>query len=363
MSMSLAQLTLFGLGLFPLAGATEASGAGSRPEPDGAHDFDFLFGTFHVANRVLEKRLVGSNEWTTFEATNVARPILGGLGNIDEYRPKTWRPGYIGSALRLFNPQTKKWSIYWMDSRRGVVDPPVIGEFHGDVGRFEGEDEWDGRPIRVRFTWTRSGVDAPRWEQAFSSDQGITWETNWIMEFTRTGPAAIEAPRPSTTMSSTEGSHGFDFLFGESRVANRVLESRLASSHTWKEFGAVVMGQPILGGLGMIEDYRPIDGRPGFIGVSLRLFNPNTKKWSIYGADNQRGVLDPPVVGEFHDNQGVFEGLVTYNGRSIAVRYSYTRLGQNFGRWEQAFTPDEGKTWETNWTMEFTPPVQTGTRE
>ena len=69
----------------------------------------------------------------------------------------------------------------------GVIDPPVIGSFSGDVGVFEGRDVFDGRPIVVRYTWSRVTTPTPRWEQAFSDDEGETWETNWIMDFTRTG--------------------------------------------------------------------------------------------------------------------------------------------------------------------------------
>ena len=60
----------------------------------------------------------------------------------------------------------------------------MIGGFDGDTGIFEGEDTFEGRPIRVRFTWSRVDTPTPRWEQAFSDDGGRTWETNWVMEFT-----------------------------------------------------------------------------------------------------------------------------------------------------------------------------------
>ena len=73
--------------------------------------------------------------------------------------------------------------------RPGLLDPPVLGGFDGDVGIFEGDDVFDGRPIRVRFTWSRVTTPAPRWEQAFSADGGETWETNWVMDFTRIGDA------------------------------------------------------------------------------------------------------------------------------------------------------------------------------
>jgi hypothetical protein len=153
-------------------------------------DFDFWIGEWDVHNRRLRERLAGSDEWDEFEATSVAWKILDGLGNADEFRTD-YDGGFTGMSFRFFDPKTKQWSIYWADSRRaGLLDPPVIGSFSGGTGVFEGDDTFDGRPIRVRFTWSRVDTPTPRWEQAFSEDGGNTWETNWVNDFTRSGTAA-----------------------------------------------------------------------------------------------------------------------------------------------------------------------------
>ena len=152
-----------------------------------ASDFDFWFGSWDVRNRWLRRRLAGSDDWEEFHATVVARPLLDGVGNEDEFRTDH-AGGFIGMSFRFFDPERGRWSIYWADSRRpGELDPPVFGTFSGDVGLFEGEDVHRGRPILVRFTWTGVTTTTPRWEQAFSDDGGRTWETNWVMDFTRAG--------------------------------------------------------------------------------------------------------------------------------------------------------------------------------
>jgi hypothetical protein len=150
-----------------------------------ATDFDFWMGRWKVRNRRLRERLVGSTEWEEFEATSAARRTPDGLGNEDVFRTEH-AGGFTGMSFRFFDPVSRLWSIYWADSRRpGLLDPPVLGGFDGDRGAFEGEDTWEGRPIRVRFLWSGVTSPTPRWEQAFSDDGGLTWETNWVMEFTR----------------------------------------------------------------------------------------------------------------------------------------------------------------------------------
>ncbi|WP_394836614.1 hypothetical protein LVJ94_06865 [Pendulispora rubella] len=146
------------------------------------NDFDFFMGQWHVRNRRLRERLKGSTQWDEFDATNVCRPLLGGVGNEDEFRTDH-DGGFIGMSFRFFNRATRAWSIYWASSRTGVLEAPVTGSFSGNTGTFEGDDVFEGQPIRVRFIWSRIDTKTPRWEQAFSNDGGRTWETNWIMDF------------------------------------------------------------------------------------------------------------------------------------------------------------------------------------
>ncbi|HEV7667026.1 MAG TPA: hypothetical protein VGS22_00755 [Thermoanaerobaculia bacterium] len=151
---------------------------------DGRHDFDFLFGQWTVHNRRLAARLAGSTEWLEFEATNDCHPNLDGIANEDEFRTYYWE-GFRGMSFRFFDPAEKTWSIYWADNRMGALQPPVVGSFQGDRGIFLGPDVYAGKPILVRFIWSRITTPGPRWEQAFSEDDGATWEMNWIMDFTR----------------------------------------------------------------------------------------------------------------------------------------------------------------------------------
>ena len=152
---------------------------------DGSHDFDFYVGRWRIVNRRLLKRLQGCTDWETFEAISESIAVLDGFGNFDQFLPENWWPGFAGCTLRIYNPTTQQWSLYWADNRSAKVWPPVMGSFKDGVGVFEGDDFEGDIPVRVRFIWSDITPTSVRWEQAFSTDGGVTWEVNWIMESTR----------------------------------------------------------------------------------------------------------------------------------------------------------------------------------
>ncbi len=166
---------------------TEQVSAGTRT--DGRADFDFFIGSWDIHHRKLKQRLKGCDEWEEFHGVSVARKVLGGLGNCDEITMETPAGRILGMTLRLFDPQTQLWSIYWSSSTRSVLDTPMVGRFEQGHGEFYAQETFEGRPIFNRFIWTSSGVNSCRWEQAFSANGGRTWETNWTMDFTRRNTA------------------------------------------------------------------------------------------------------------------------------------------------------------------------------
>jgi hypothetical protein len=154
---------------------------------DGRNDFDFLLGRWRVHNRKLRERLRGSTVWDEFEGQAVNRNILGGFGNLDEFTFDDPKGLVKAITVRLFNPTTQEWSIYWAADTNptGILENPQIGKFDGNVGEFYALDTHQGNHIFCRFIWTVHSHDSCRWEQAFSEDGGRTWETNWIMDFER----------------------------------------------------------------------------------------------------------------------------------------------------------------------------------
>jgi hypothetical protein len=136
------------------------------------HDFDFWIGHWQQRNWRLRERLAGCEEWDEYESNSVVWMTLDGLGNIDEYRTD-YAGGYVGMSVRVFDPDSRTWGIYWADSRfPGLLEQPVIGSFSGGIGVFECRDTFDGRPIIVRYTWSQTDARTVAWEQAFSADDG-----------------------------------------------------------------------------------------------------------------------------------------------------------------------------------------------
>lgn len=177
----------------------------ASPDHDASRDFDFETGHWRVEHRRLRQRLAGCRDWDRFDARVHAVPLPGGVGN-HEVMHSEHLPGYVGMAFRLYDRVERRWAIHWVDNQRGVMDPPVYGRFVDGVGRFDGEDVLDGRPIRVRFLWLDTHGDTPRWEQAFSDDDGVTWETNWTMRFHRIDADVSDEVTPTTGRSAQSAS-------------------------------------------------------------------------------------------------------------------------------------------------------------
>jgi hypothetical protein len=150
------------------------------------NDFDFFIGHWQVAHHRLQERLVDCKVWVDFEGTTHVQKILGGMGNMDDNMLQLPDGPYFAVTLRTFDAYKQQWSIWWLDGRYpGQLDVPMVGRFVNGVGTFYADDNFNGKPIRVRFLWTQRSADQPRWEQAFSADAGASWETNWVMDFTR----------------------------------------------------------------------------------------------------------------------------------------------------------------------------------
>jgi hypothetical protein len=155
-------------------------------ERDGQHDFDFELGAWKIHLKRLQHPLTGCTSWVEFDGTSVTRKVWDGRADLEEFETDSPAGGHIeGLTLRLYNPQSRQWSLYWATSKGDPIQPPQIGEFKNGRGEFYGTDTWNGKAILVRFVWSNTTTNSPHFEQSFSEDGGKTWEVNWITDQTR----------------------------------------------------------------------------------------------------------------------------------------------------------------------------------
>ncbi|HZX06245.1 hypothetical protein [Kribbella sp.] len=307
-------------------------------------DFDFLNGYFDVHHRTLREALVGCDEWLDYDGTTSARTYFDGQISIDEMRFPT--KGTYGLSLRLFDPESKQWSIWWVNSTTMTLYPPVHGGWSDDGSRCRlvGEDSHDGRPILCSYEWSDITDVSAHWEQAYSADGGETWETNWTMDFTR----RADPPPPLDVPKLTDD---FDFFIGRWSFHNRRRRPVLGEPHTWYEHDAELRATTYFdGAISFDEGWFPSEG---FRGATFRLYNPDTRLWSIHWINSTRGQLETPVIGKFDNGVGTFEGPDTWDGQPIHVRFLWTP-GTDKAAWQQSFSTDAGTTWTVNWYMEHT---------
>jgi hypothetical protein len=156
-------------------------GAGSQ------HDFDFFLGNWNVRHRRLKKRLASNNEWEEFDGTTHCQPLLGGFANLNDSVVNRSTGTYRSLGLRAFDARAGMWTDWSLDGRDPTnVNVDGTGRFEKGIGTFFADDAFEGKPIRVRGRFSPLTPDSAQWEQAFSPDGGKTWETNYVMRYTRT---------------------------------------------------------------------------------------------------------------------------------------------------------------------------------
>ena len=333
---------------------------------DGQHDFDFEIGTWKVHLKKLQHPLTGSTTWIEFDGTIAARAVWDGRANFDEFEADSPSGHVEGLTLRLYNPQARQWNLYWANPKDGTFSgPPQVGEFKNGIGEFYCQDTYNGRMILIRYVWSAITPNSAHFEQSFSTDGGKTWEVNWITDQTRTSDASAKSsaaaavaqtdsgPSQSTTPDQ-DGQNGFDGLFGTWNYHVKRLVHPLTGSTTWIEFPATGTCYRIWGGRAQLDTFEA-DAPTGHIeGLVVRLYNLQNHQWSLNWAISRTGTPDPPQIGKFKNGHGDFYTQDTINGKTIFVRYDWSKIGTDTPHFEQSFSEDGGTTWEVNWITDQT---------
>ena len=148
-------------------------------------DFDFLIGKWKVVNKRLKERLVGNNKWIEFHGELEVRKTLNGYANVDEYKTELNGKELHAVTLRVYNPDEKIWSIYWLDTFTYELLPQVKGGFENNIGEFYGEEMFQGNKVKLKFSWLKTSDKTAHWNQAYFDEIKKEWEINWTMDFTK----------------------------------------------------------------------------------------------------------------------------------------------------------------------------------
>jgi hypothetical protein len=320
---------------------------------DGRDDFNFELGMWRTHYRLLRERLVGSHDWYDCYGTSVIRAFWGDAGNLEDGDLKCPDRYVGGLTLRLYDARTHNWTLWWGTRKLAVAPPPQVGRFDSNgVGRFYAYDNWHGTLEITRFQWTRVNGN-PRFEQAYSTDHGKTWETNWTTDYLR-APASTKGVWNAVD-AARDGHSGFDFLLGKWKTHYMRLRHPLSGEHDWYDCYGTSVIRPFWGGSGNLEDADIRCPAHPFRGLTLRLYSAASREWMLYWGTQKSGLAQGlPQVGRF-DARGVGEFFApdTFDGKRVVVRYRW-ELRNGAPHFEQAFSTDGGKTWETNWTTDYT---------
>ncbi len=154
-------------------------------------------------------------------------------------------------------------------------------------------------------------------------------------------------------MTQNDGRNDFDFFIGKWRGHNRRLKERLKGCQEWEEFECDLADRKILDGVGNMDEVTFHRANGPAHGATLRIFNPQAQEWSIYWADSVNLFQPIPTVGSFKNGVGEFYDQEPFEGKAIFVRFIWSNITATTARWEQAFSQDGGRTWETNWVTDF----------
>jgi hypothetical protein len=323
----------------------------SNPTPaatshTGSHDFDFLVGEW----RVHHHRLKPGGEWVDFDGACSNRTLMNGEANMEEHALNIPNGAYRAVALRAYDSKTGQWAIWWLDERypSRPLDPPAKGRFENGIGSFYADYKQDGKPMRGRLQWTNITPTSGRFEQASSSDGGKTWAPNWIMSWER------DTSDRTLASASTGDASDFDFLRGEWRVHHRYLRVQ-GNDRDWVDADGTASNHALMGGRANMEEHTISAPSGVYRALALRSYDPKVSQWSIWWLDGRtpHGELDPAVQGRFENGGGTFYGDTTISGKPVQQRFSWSQITATSARWEQAYSFDAGKTWATNWIMEF----------
>jgi hypothetical protein len=333
----------------PLYPAVAGEPAPANVERDGSHDFDFGGGLWKTHLKRRAHALSGSTEFIELNGTVNTRAIWGGRAHLEQIEADGPNGHWQGLSLFLYDPASHQWSQTFVNSKTGTVDAGLIGSFKNGRGELFESDTVDGRAIRVRGVWSKITSTSHRYEESYSADGGKTWEVELTADKTKA------APNDAPIVENTDGSHEFDFDFGTWQTHTSRMLHPLSGAREWVDVDGTTVVTPIWGGRANIAEHTATGATGPVQSLALYTFNPKTREWNVNFATSSGGKLSStPGRGRFSEGRVDFYDKEPINGKSVLVRFSMWGITPDTAQSEQAFSTDDGKTWEVNWINKYT---------
>lgn len=339
----------FGRFFVAIACAFMVIGAAPAP-PDGAHDFDFNVGTWHTHIRRLRHPLSGSHAWATYDGTVSVRKALGGAANVEEIAAESGPNHLEFLNVRLYNTTSHQWSLNGASSDDGTLETPALGRFERGRGVFYDQEAFNGRMILSRQTFFNITPTSYSFEQAFSDDGGRTWEPNLLAHLTRTSHTA-PSERSQTVKTA---SHDFDFSYGTWSTHITSYETSGKKAGLATAYTGTVAWRKVWGGRAFIEELKASNASDGFEGLTLFLYNPQSRQWSQTFAGKGGGAFDSSMIGSFKNGRGELVSFpVTDGGVSVLARDVWSDIHPNAHHFEIQYSRDGGATWQRSFVADL----------
>lgn len=305
------------------------------PAPNGAHGFDFNFGTWHTHIRRLAHPLAGADQrWLTYDGVVTVRPVWGGAASVEEIEADG--PSHIEFMnVRMYNSQSKQWSLNGVSSSDGTLGNPMYGAFSGGRGAFYDQELVDGRIVLVRQTFFDITPSSYDFQQAISDDGGASWKPDFVAHLTRT---SAKAPSEGSH-SVVDTSHDFDFNYG-------TWATHITAGPS-KYVGTVAV-RKIWNGRALMEEIHASAGAKDTIdGLTLFLYDPQTRQWSQTFADRSDGAFERSMIGGFDGGRGVLVAFPAPSGGSMqCVREVWSNIQPYSHHFEIQYSNDGCTTWK-----------------
>jgi hypothetical protein len=327
----------------------------ARAQPrDGSHDFDFNLGAWHTRLVRTVDPFAPASRTIRMEGTVRVRPVWGGRAQLEEIDADGPPGHWQGLTLFVYNARSGQWSQAFANSATGEMNgPPLIGTFVAGKAELVSQDTIDGRAVLVRGTWSDVTPASHRYVESYSDDAGKTWHTALTADLTKLADADV--PTATAAAAPREDGREFDFNEGVWKTHSRRMLHPLSGSSDWIETDGITRVAKVWGGRANLAESRT-QGADGVALelLSLRLYNPQSHQWNLNFANTRAGSIGVPSVGSFANGRGDFYSYEEIGGRYVMVRFSIWRLTKDSARSEQAFSADGGRTWEVNWTSDYT---------